>query len=146
MGILIIEKDKKTADFIKRGLEAEGHEVEVVHDGEKGFRSALSEFYNLIILDLILPKKDGLSLIKELRVASVTTPLLILSAKNSVEDKVAGLDAGADGYLSKPFDCAELLARIRALLRRPKQSRGAVIQFAELLLDPIARKAWCKDE
>lgn len=146
MGILIIEKDKKTADFIKRGLEAEGHEVEVVYDGEKGFRSALAKFYNLIILDLILPKKNGLSLIKDLRVASVTTPLLILSAKNSIEDIVAGLEAGADCFLGKPFDYAELLVRIRALLRRSKPDRGAVIRFAELRLDPITRKAWCKEK
>ncbi|MHC1697563.1 MAG: response regulator transcription factor [Geobacteraceae bacterium] len=146
MEILIIEDDKKIADLIKRRLEAEHYKVAVAYDGEKGFKKALNKSISLIILDVMIPKKDGLSVIWDLRRENISTPVLILSAKNSVEDIVAGLDAGADCYLSKPFDCAELLARIRALLRRPKQSRGAVIQFAELLLDPIARKAWCKDE
>ncbi|RQW85228.1 MAG: DNA-binding response regulator [Geobacter sp.] len=146
MGILIIEDDKKIAELIKRRLEAEQYKVTVEYDGEKGFRTALDEFYNLIILNLILPKKDGLSLIKDLRVANVTTPVLILSTKNTVEDIVTGLDVGADDYLPKPFAFVELLARVQALLRRSKQERGAEIRFAELRLDPITRKAWCKEK
>jgi len=112
----------------------------------KGFRKARDEFYNLIILDLILPKKDGLSLIKDLRVVNVTTPVLILSTIKTVADIVTGLDAGADDYLSKPFAFAELLARVQALIRRSQQERGAEIRFADLRLDPISRKAWCKEE
>lgn len=146
MGILIIEDDKNIANLIKRRLEAEQYKVAVANDGEKGFKKALNKSYNLIILDVLISKKDGLSVIRDLRTESISTPVLILSAKNSVEDIVAGLDAGADGYLSKPFDCAELLARIRALLRRAKQGRGSEIRFAELRLDPITRKAWCKEK
>jgi len=116
------------------------------YDGVKGFRKARDEFYNLIILDLILPKKDGLSLIKDLRVVNVTTPVLILSTIKTVADIVTGLDAGADDYLSKPFAFAELLARVQALIRRSQQERGAEIRFADLRLDPISRKAWCKEE
>jgi len=146
MGILIIEDDKKIADLIKHRLEAEHYKVAVAYDGEKGFKKALNKSYDLIILDVMIPKKNGLSVIRDLRRASISTPALILTAKNSVEDIVAGLDAGADCYLGKPFEYAELLARIRALLRRPKLDRGAVIRFAELRLDPISRKAWCKEK
>lgn len=146
MQILIIEKENKTADFIRRGLEVDGYEVEVAHDGEKGFRKALEESYNLIILDLILPKKDGLAIVEDLRIAGITTPVLILSTKNTVEDIVTGLDAGADGYLTKPFAFAELLARVQALIRRSLCERGVEIRFAELLLDPITRKAWSNEE
>jgi len=146
MQILIIEKENKTANFIRRGLESTGYEVRVAHDGEKGFRKALDESYNLIILALLLPKKDGLAIIKDLRIVGVTTPVLILSTKNTVEDIVAGLDTGADDYLSKPFAFAELLARAQALIRRSRQERGAEIRFTDLRLDPINRKAWCEEE
>lgn len=146
MGILIIEDDKNIAGLIKRRLEAEQYKVAVAYDGEKGYKKALNKSYNLIMLDVMISKKDGLSIIRDLRRENISTPVLILSAKNSVEDIVAGLDAGADGYLGKPFDYAELLARIRALLRRFKQDRGAEIRFAELRLDPINRKAWCKEK
>ena len=146
MEILIIEDDKKIADLIKRRLEAEQYKVAVAYDGEKGFKKALNKSYDLIILDVMIPKKDGLSVIRDLRRASISTPVLILTAKNFVEDIVAGLDAGADCYLGKPFDQAELLARIRALLRRSKQDRGSEICFANLRLDPITRKAWCKEK
>ena len=146
MSILIVEDDKNIADLIKRRLEAEHYKVAVAYDGEKGFKKALNKSISLIILDVMLSKKDGLSIIRDLRRAKISTPVLILSAKNSVEDIVAGLDAGADAYLRKPFDQAELLARIRALLRRSKQGRGSEICFANLRLDPITRKAWCKEK
>ncbi len=146
MGILIIEDEKKVADFIKRGLEAESHEVEVCYNGEEGFRKALENSYSLIILDVVLPQKDGLSIIRELRGARITTPVLILTAKSSVDDIVAGLDSGSDDYLTKPFALAELLARVRALLRRSGRDRGAEIRFADLRLDPVTRKVWRKDK
>lgn len=145
MGILIIEDEKKVAGFIKRGLEAESHEVEVCYDGEEGFRKALENSYSLIILDVVLPLKDGLSIVRDLRAAKITTPVLILTARNSVDDIVTGLDSGSDDYLAKPFALAELLARVRALLRRSGQDRGAEIRFADMRLDPITRRVWRKD-
>jgi DNA-binding response OmpR family regulator len=124
MGILIIEDEKKVADFIRRGLEAESHTVEVCYDGEEGFRKIRENSYSLIILDVVLPLKDGLSIVRDLRAAKITTPVLILTARSSVDDIVAGLDAGSDDYLAKPFALVELLARVRALLRRSGQDRG----------------------
>jgi len=146
MGILIIEDEKKVAGFIKRGLEAESHEVEVCYDGEEGFRKALENSYSLIILDVVLPLKDGLSIVRELRGARMTMPVLILTARSSVDDIVAGLDSGSDDYLTKPFALAELLARVRALLRRSGQDRGAEIRFADMRLDPVTRRVWRKDK
>lgn len=146
MGLLIIDDQKKIAAFIKHRLELEQYEVEVSFDGETGFKKALSGTYSLIILDLNLPQKDGLTVIRDLRAEKIYTPVLILSARSSVEDIVAGLDAGADGYITKPFAFDELLARVQALLRRSRQARGAELWFADLGLDPIARKAWRKDK
>ncbi|MDD3295248.1 MAG: response regulator transcription factor [Geobacteraceae bacterium] len=145
MRILIIEPEKKIADFIKRGLEADHHEVEVISDGEEGFRKALNEAYKLVILDVILPTKDGLSIVRDLRTEKITAPVMILTAKSSVDDIVAGLEVGSDDYLAKPFALAELLARVRALLRRSGWDRGAEISFADLRLDPVMRKVWRKD-
>jgi DNA-binding response OmpR family regulator len=146
MGILIIEDEKKVAGFIKRGLEAESHEVEVCYDGEEGFRKALENSYSLIILDVVLPLKDGLSIVRDLRAAKLTIPVLILTARNSVDDIVTGLDSGSDDYLAKPFALAELLARVRALLRRSGQDRGSEIRFADMRLDPVTRRVWRKDK
>jgi DNA-binding response OmpR family regulator len=146
MEILIIENEKKIADFVRRGLEAECLEVAVCCDGEKGFRQALEKAYSLIILDVVLPLKDGLSIVRDLRAAKITTPVLILTARSSVDDIVAGLDAGSDDYLAKPFALVELLARVRALLRRSGQDRGAEIRFADMRLDPITRRVWRKDK
>jgi len=146
MEILIIENEKKIADFVRRGLEAECLEVAVCCDGEKGFRQALEKAYSLIILDVVLPLKDGLSIVRDLRAAKITTPVLILTARSSVDDIVAGLDAGSDDYLAKPFALVELLARVRALLRRSGQDRGAEIRFADMRLDPVTRRVWRKDK
>lgn len=146
MEILIIENEKKIADFVRRGLEAERLEVAVCCDGEKGFKKALEEAYSLIILDVVLPLKDGLSIVRDLRAAKITTPVLMLTAKSSVDDIVAGLDSGSDDYLAKPFAMAELLARVRALLRRSGQDRGAEIRFADMRLDPVTRRVWRKDK
>ena len=142
MKILVVEDEKKVAGFIKRGLEEDQYEVTVTHDGADGLKLALEGDYSLIILDVMLPKKDGLTVIKELREAGKRTPVLMLTAKTTTEDIVSGLDAGSDDYLTKPFAFAELTARVRALLRREGHDRGAEIQFADLRLDPVSHKVW----
>lgn len=146
MRILVVEDEKKVLSFIKRGLEEEKYEVDTAMDGEEGLKLALDRPYDLIVLDWMLPKKDGLSVIKELRLKKALIPVLMLTAKDSVEDIVAGLDSGSDDYLTKPFAFAELLARVRALLRRAEQERGAEIHFADLRLDPVTHKVWRKDK
>jgi DNA-binding response OmpR family regulator len=142
MKILVVEDEKKVAGFIKRGLEEDEYSVTVVHDGVEGLKQALAGEYSLVILDLMLPKKDGLAVIKELREAGNLVPVLMLTARGTTEDIVSGLDAGSDDYLTKPFAFAELLARVRALLRRGEQDRGAEIFFADLRLDPVSHKVW----
>lgn len=142
MRILVVEDEKKVASFIKRGLEEENFSVDMAYDGEEGLYMAESNPYDLILMDLMLPKMDGLSVIKELRGKGNKTPVLCLTAKDTVEDIVSGLDSGSDDYLTKPFAFAELVARVRALLRRGTQDRGAEIRFADLRLDPVAHKVW----
>jgi DNA-binding response OmpR family regulator len=142
MRILVVEDEKKVASFIQRGLEGEGFQVDVAEDGEAGVAAAQSNPYDLILMDVMLPKMDGLSAIRELRAAQINTPVLCLTAKDAVEDIVAGLDSGSDDYLTKPFAFAELLARVRALARRGSQERGADITYADLRLDPVAHKVW----
>lgn len=142
MKILVVEDDKKVAKFIKRGLEEEGYEVDTAHDGEEGYQKILDGSYGLVILDLMLTKKEGLTMLAEMRGKNILTPVLIVSANNTIEDIVAGLDAGADYYLSKPFAIAELIARVRALKRRVGQDRGAKIYFADLCIDPVKHKVW----
>ncbi|ORJ61269.1 response regulator transcription factor [Geothermobacter hydrogeniphilus] len=140
--ILVVEDEKKVASFIKRGLEEENFSVDVAGDGEEGLTLAQSNRYDLILMDLMLPKMDGLSVVRELRTREITTPVLCLTAKDTVEDIVSGLDSGSDDYLTKPFAFAELLARVRALLRRGSQDRGAELTFADLRLDPVTHKVW----
>ena len=146
MNILVVEDEKKVASFIKRGLEEEKFGVETAFDGEEGLKAGLDPKFDLIILDVMLPKMDGVAVIKELRAKKVQTPVLMLTAKDSVDDIVAGLDSGSDDYLTKPFAFAELLARVRALIRRSEQERGAEIRFAELRLDPVTHKVWRGDK
>lgn len=142
MKILVVEDEKKVASFIQRGLEEENFTVEIATNGEEGIAMAESNHYDLILMDIMLPKKDGLTVIKELRSNGINTPMLCLTAKDSVEDIVAGLDSGSDDYLTKPFAFAELLARVKALVRRGAQDRGAEVYFADLRLDPVTHKVW----
>ncbi len=132
--ILIIEDDDRILQFIRRGLTYEGYQVETAEDGPSGLASARDMPPDLVVLDWMLPGMDGLEVCRRLRAAG-DTPVLMLTAKDSVPDRVEGLDAGADDYLVKPFDFDELLARIRALLRRTKTSSPAILSFADLKLD-----------
>jgi len=139
MKILVVEDEERVAQFIQKGLKEEGHAVDVAYDGEDGGFLAEVNDYDLIILDLMLPKKNGLQTCKEIRDHGVNTPVLMLTARDSVEDKVRGLDAGADDYLAKPFAFEELLARVRALLRRQSESKTPTLKIADLELDPMSR-------
>jgi len=139
MRLLVVEDEKKVASFIKQGLEEEGYAVDVALDGEKGLEMALDEVHDLIILDISLPKMDGLQVLKKLRQQKVNTPVLLLTVRATIEDKVLGLDAGADDYLTKPFAFQELVARVRALLRRRAEAEPALLRVADLILDPARR-------
>ncbi|RMH59932.1 MAG: DNA-binding response regulator [Zetaproteobacteria bacterium] len=141
MKILVVEDEERVAHFIQKGLKEEGHAVDVSYDGEDGEFLGEVNDYDLIILDLMLPKKNGITVCRELRERGVSTPVLMLTARDSVEDKVRGLDAGADDYLAKPFAFEELLARVRALLRRQSESKSPILKVADLELDPISRRA-----
>ena len=140
MRILVVEDEKKMAAFIKRGLEEEGTVVDVAADGEDGLFRASHGNYDLIILDITLPRLDGLEVCRRLREARLSAPILLLTARDSVEMKVKGLDSGADDYLTKPFAFAELLARIRALRRRDRAEVNMKLQVADLVLDPLTRR------
>ncbi len=139
MRLLVVEDERKVSSFIKKGLEEEGYAVDVAHDGGEGLYMALDRVHDLIILDIQLPKMDGLSALQELRKQKVTTPVLLLTVRATIEDKVLGLDSGADDYLTKPFAFQELVARVRALLRRRAEAEPAVLQIADLTLDPARR-------
>ncbi|MEI6702080.1 MAG: response regulator transcription factor [Deltaproteobacteria bacterium] len=142
MKILVVEDEKKVANLLKRGLADEDYTVTVSHDGVDGLKQALSGDFNLLVLDVSLPKKDGVAVVKELRAAGNRIPVLMLTARDTTEDVIAGLDAGADDYIKKPFVFAEMQARIRALIRRSEQDRGAEIRFADLRLDPVSHQVW----
>jgi heavy metal response regulator len=139
MRILVVEDERKVASFIKRGLEAARYTVEVEHDGEAALKRLLTAEYDLIILDVMLPKLDGLSLMKEIRQRQLNVPVLMLTARITVADKVMGLDLGADDYLTKPFAFEELLARVRALLRRGTAA-PAILTVADLRIDPATHE------
>jgi heavy metal response regulator len=141
MRILVVEDEKKVARFIQQGLEEEHHTVDVAHDGEAGLAMAEAQRYDVIILDVMLPGKSGIDVTRELRARKRATPILMLTAKTATEDKVAGLDSGADDYLTKPFAFAELLARVRSLLRRGTQEKSTVLTLADLELDTVTHKA-----
>jgi len=137
MRILIVEDDHRIAASIKKGLEQEKYAVDVSYDGEGGYDLASSENYDLLILDLMLPKIDGMQICRQIRQGNNDVPILILTAKSQVEDKVSGLNCGADDYLTKPFAFEELLARIRALTRRPKNVVDSVLEVDDLTMNTI---------
>jgi heavy metal response regulator len=137
MKILIVEDEKKVASFVKKGLQEEGLSVDMAHDGETGLSLAADNGYDLIILDIYLPMLDGLSVLRGLRERKVRTPVLLLTVRATIEDKVLGLDSGADDYLTKPFAFDELVARVRALLRRGRDVETGVLRMDDLTLDPV---------
>jgi DNA-binding response OmpR family regulator len=141
--ILIIEDEERVAGFVKRGLEEEGYEVEVAGDGQVGLEAALAGGYDSILLDVQLPRRDGLSVLKEMRGCGVSCPVMMLTVKGTVEDKVRALNGGADDYLPKPFAFAELLARLRALTRRgalPNASRDEILEAFDVRMDRLQRR------
>jgi len=137
--ILVVEDDRKVTEFIRKGLAEEGHAVDVAVDGDGGLAAALDGVHDVVVLDVMLPGRSGLQVVRELREKGIRTPVLLLTARDAVEDRVRGLDAGADDYLTKPFAFAELLARLRALLRRGAETRQPLLQVADLVLDPSTR-------
>jgi DNA-binding response OmpR family regulator len=139
MRVLIVEDEKKVASFIKKGLQQEGYAADAVHNGAEACQNALLLDYDLVVLDLMLPEKSGLEVLREIRSKKPNLPVLVLTAKGAVDDKVAGLDAGADDYLIKPFAFAELSARIRALLRRGSQENTR-LKLADLEMDTASRQ------
>jgi DNA-binding response OmpR family regulator len=140
MRILLAEDDSRVASFVRRGLREEQYAVDVATDGEKAFLMAQTGEYSLIILDLMLPKKDGMEVLRTLRASKCGTPVLILTAKDKPKDKVEGLNAGADDYLTKPFGFEELLARVRALLRRGGNMAPTVLAAGDLQMDTLKHK------
>ena len=140
MRILTVEDEKKVAAFIKKGLEEETYAVDIATDGEEGLYLGEQNQYDLIILDLMLPKINGLDILSSLRSQNIETPILLLTAKDSVEDKVEGLNQGADDYLTKPFAFSELLARIRVLLRRGKAESKTTLEISDLTLNLVSHK------
>lgn len=140
MRVLVVEDESKIAGFIKRGLKEEGYSVDIASDGEEGYFLASTQDYDLIVLDLMLPKMDGLSLCRKLREGKIAVPILMLTAKDRVKDKVAGLDSGANDYLTKPFAFEEFLARCRALLRKHDVQSATKLQVGDLSLDLLTHK------
>jgi DNA-binding response OmpR family regulator len=140
MHILIVEDDARIAEFVTKGLEESGYHVTVARDGEAGFLDARYNDYDLIVLDLMLPKLDGIEVARKLRAAGKATPILMLTARDTEKDKILGLDVGADDYLTKPFSFGEFLARLRALLRRDTLLRSSVMRVGDLELDTAARQ------
>lgn len=142
MRVLLVEDEKKVASFIKKGLEEHGYAVDLASDGKIGLAMALDQLHDLVILDINLPEIDGLSVLRQIRDKQMVTPVLLLTIRATIEDKVIGLDTGADDYLSKPFSFEELLARVRALLRRRSDSKTPLLKVADLSLDPAARQVF----
>lgn len=138
MKILVIEDEHRIANYIKKGLEIKSYVVDVAYDGEQGYALSAHEKYDLLILDRMLPNMDGLEICRRLRTDGNHIPILMLTAKTQVDEKVEGLDAGADDYLTKPFAFTELLARIRALSRRPEKQTDSTLKVADLILDTVS--------
>jgi len=145
MRLLVVEDEAKLAGLLRRGLREEGHVADVAPTGDDALWMARAVDYDAIVLDLMLPGIDGLQVCRELRRSQVWTPVLMLTARDAVVDRVAGLDAGADDYLPKPFSFDELLARLRALVRRGAVERPVVVEVGDLRLDPVTRQVWRGD-
>ena len=139
MRVLIVEDEKKMASFIRKALQAEGFAADMLHHGDEALSAATA--FDVIILDIMLPGRDGLSVVRQLRARHVVTPVLLLTARGEVNERVEGLNAGADDYLPKPFVLAELIARVRALGRRSGDNKPVVLQVGDLTLDTVTRKA-----
>lgn len=146
MRILIVEDDKKVAGFLKRGLKEERYAIDVCYDGEEALFQSQVNQYDLIILDVMLPKKNGFAVCKQIREEGNLTPILMLTARDQLEDKIKGLQEGADDYLTKPFAFEELLARIKALLRRTQDYKTKTMKVGGLELDPVSRKVTREDK
>jgi DNA-binding response OmpR family regulator len=140
MRILVVEDEPSIANFVRQGLSEAGYAVDVAQDGREGLEYALAAEYDVLVLDIMLPHLDGLELLRELRNRGRKTPSLMLTARDTVEDRVTGLDAGADDYLVKPFAFPELLARVRALLRRPPLQTGTILSLADLEMNTVTRQ------
>jgi DNA-binding response OmpR family regulator len=141
MRVLVVEDEKKTASFIRKALQAENFAVDVTHNGNDALAAASATPFDAILLDIMLPGRDGLSVLRQLREKKNATPVLLLSARGELNERVEGLDAGADDYLPKPFALAELVARVRALTRRSGESKSVVLRVADLTLDTVTHKA-----
>lgn len=141
MRVLVVEDEKKTASFIRKALQAEGFAVDVCHDGDEALAAPVATPYDAVVLDVMLPGRDGLSVLRQWRRQHNAVPVLLLSARGEVNERVEGLDAGADDYLPKPFALAELAARVRALTRRGGESKSPVLRVADLTLDTVTHRA-----
>ena len=140
MRLLVVEDEKKVASFLKKGLEEESYAVDVAYDGEEALYMVEVNEYDLVLLDIMLPKLDGMSVLRRIRKNNNSVPVLMLTAKDSVENIVEGLDTGCDDYLTKPFAFGELLARVRALLRRERETKSPLLEVADLRLSPLTRE------
>jgi heavy metal response regulator len=141
MRVLVVEDEKKTASFVRKALQAEGFAVDICHNGDEALAAAKSTPFDVVVLDIMLPGRDGLSVLRQLRERKNSTPVLLLSARGEVNERVEGLNLGADDYLPKPFELAELIARVRALTRRGGDNKSSVLSVADLKLDTITHKA-----
>lgn len=141
MRVLVVEDEKKTASFIRKALQSEGFAVDVCETGDEALAAAMSSEFDGIVLDVMLPERDGLSVVRQLREQQNRTPVLLLSARGAVNERVEGLNAGADDYLPKPFVIAELVARVRALGRRGSESKSTLLRISNLTLDTVSHRA-----
>src|SRR6186713_2152130 len=141
MRVLIVEDERKTASFIRKALEAEGFAVDICDNGDDALAATRVTPFDVIILDIMLPGRDGLSVLRQLREKKITTPVLLLSARGEVNERVDGLNAGADDYLPKPFVLAELIARVRALGRRSTENNSVILKVADLSLNTVSHEA-----